>query len=121
MGMVLGRVTIAAMKHHDQKQLGEERVYFILQFIGKGSHSSNSRQPATETEAMEEHCLLACSVLISQLSYTPQDRLSRCGTTHSELGTGLPQACLVEAISQSRIPLPKNLCQTRIEASQHID
>jgi hypothetical protein len=39
MGMVLGRVTIAAMKHHDQKQLGEERVCFVL-FCFTVSHSS---------------------------------------------------------------------------------
>jgi hypothetical protein len=28
----LGRVFIAVLKHHDCKQLGEERVYFRLQF-----------------------------------------------------------------------------------------
>ena len=29
---VLGRVTIAMVKHHDQKQLGEERVYLTYTF-----------------------------------------------------------------------------------------
>jgi hypothetical protein len=31
-------------KHHDQKQLGEERVFFSLQFIVKGSEGRCSRQ-----------------------------------------------------------------------------
>jgi hypothetical protein len=43
---VLVRVPIAVIKHHDQKQVGEEKVYsayaFISQIIIKGSHDRNS-------------------------------------------------------------------------------
>ena len=31
---VLARVSVVVIKHHDQRQLGEERVYFISCFPG---------------------------------------------------------------------------------------
>lgn len=32
LNLILGRVSTAVVKHHDQKPLGEERVYFSLEF-----------------------------------------------------------------------------------------
>jgi hypothetical protein len=44
-------------------------------------------EPETDTEAMEECCLLACLLTFIQLLfYTVQDHLPRDGTAHSELG-----------------------------------
>lgn len=53
-------------RHHDQKQLEEDRVYFclLLQFIMRGSWGRNSMQE--HAEAMEESCLLACSLWLAQ-------------------------------------------------------
>jgi hypothetical protein len=40
------------IKHHDKKQLEEERVYFILYFIMKESQGKRSRQdPDSRAEA----------------------------------------------------------------------
>ncbi|CAO2609842.1 hypothetical protein LEMLEM_LOCUS14387 [Lemmus lemmus] len=33
--IIAERVSIAGIKHHDQKQLGEERVYFTVQLSGQ--------------------------------------------------------------------------------------
>jgi len=64
-------VIIAVMKHHDQRQLGEERDYFthnsMYQFIIRSSKGRNlSRageflKAGADAEAMEGCCLLACS------------------------------------------------------------
>jgi hypothetical protein len=47
-GSVLVRVSIAVMKHHDPKQVGEERAYLAYTstslFIIKGSQDQNSKQ-----------------------------------------------------------------------------
>jgi hypothetical protein len=64
------RVPIAVMKHHEKKQVGEERVYSAYistsEFIIEGSPGSNSKQgrnleAGANAEAMEGCCLLACS------------------------------------------------------------
>lgn len=53
-----------AMKTHNQKQLGEKRMYFILQV---SSHNPSLRDVKAElklrieAELTEEHCQLACS------------------------------------------------------------
>lgn len=56
-------VSIAMVKHYDQKQPGEERIYLgyasISQVIAEGSQGRN-RQAGTEAEAIEDY-LLACS------------------------------------------------------------
>jgi hypothetical protein len=41
---VLDRVSIDVIKHHDQKQLREERVYYSLYIIIQGSQGRHSRQ-----------------------------------------------------------------------------
>ena len=64
-----------------QKQLGEERVYFSLQFISpclrearQGSQDKNL-EAGTEAEAKEECDLLVSHGLLILLSYTIQDHL----------------------------------------------
>jgi hypothetical protein len=59
---VLVRVSIALIKHHDQKQLEEVRAYFILQ--GTVHHPGKPGQKlkaGTDEEATEECRLFACS------------------------------------------------------------
>jgi len=62
--------TIAAMKHHDQKQVGEEKNLFGLHFHIAVHHRRKSRQELGQSsnleagasaEAMEKYCLLLCS------------------------------------------------------------
>lgn len=54
--VVLVRVSIAMMKHHDQKQIGEEMVYLAYtstpQFITKGSQSRNSHREGTWSQEL---------------------------------------------------------------------
>jgi hypothetical protein len=66
---VLVRITIAMMKHRDQKQVGEVKVYVHFQItstsllITEGSQDRNSNKlldAGAEAEAMEGCCLLAC-------------------------------------------------------------
>jgi hypothetical protein len=60
-------VSIARMKHNDQKQFGEGRVYFtytsILKFIKDRARTQTrlDLEAGTEAGAMEGCCLLACS------------------------------------------------------------
>jgi hypothetical protein len=55
---VLVRVTIAVMKHHDQNQVGEEKVYSIYtstsQLIIKGSQNRNSSRAGTWRQELTE-------------------------------------------------------------------
>lgn len=44
----IGLVLIAVMKHHDQKQLGEDRVYFILHFQIRAHRWGMSRRELGE-------------------------------------------------------------------------
>ena len=41
------RVSIAVMKHHDQKQVGEERVYLAYTPNTEGSQDKNSSRVGT--------------------------------------------------------------------------
>jgi hypothetical protein len=55
------------MKHHDEKQVGEESVYSAYTstvYAVKGSQDRNSKrrdEAGADAEAMEGGCLLACS------------------------------------------------------------
>ena len=58
------RVSIAVTKHCDQRQLGEERVYFISQLVIRGPGKSEqlatqgtNLEAETNAEAMEKCCL----------------------------------------------------------------
>jgi hypothetical protein len=79
------RVSIAVVKHHDQKQSGEERVYSISQLSGNTPSLREARvgtqgrdvKAETEAEATEGCCFLTSHGLFSRLSYIPQDHLPR--------------------------------------------
>ena len=69
-------VTVAMMRHHDQKQAGEESVYLTYtstsQFITGGSQGRNSGrilEAGAGAEAMEGCCLLACSPGLAQPAF----------------------------------------------------
>jgi hypothetical protein len=57
-------VSLAVMKHNDQKQVGEERACLgytsIAQFTTEGNQDRNLEAGA-DAEATEEFCFLACS------------------------------------------------------------
>jgi hypothetical protein len=62
--VALVRVSITAMKHCDQKELGKKRVHLtyssMLPFIVQGSQTKPQGRvlkAGTEAEAMDEHCL----------------------------------------------------------------
>lgn len=67
------------VEHPDQKQLGEERVHFILQLVhhpgksGEGLKQGKSLKVGTDVETMEGCCLLARSLWLAQpvFLYTP--------------------------------------------------
>lgn len=54
------RVTMATMNHHDQKQVGEERVYYQRK---SGLKQDKNLEAGADGEAMEGCCLLAYSWL----------------------------------------------------------
>jgi hypothetical protein len=85
----LPRVSIAVIKHHDQKQPGQERVYFSLQFHTTDHHWGKSgqelRQELIQRPWRNTAYRLAPHGLLSLLSYTIQDHQPRDGTPHSEL------------------------------------
>jgi hypothetical protein len=76
--IVLVRVTIGVMRHHDQEQVGKERVYLVYtstpQFIIKGCRKRNLKQGSmleagADAEDMEGCCLLACSPWLAQPAF----------------------------------------------------
>lgn len=89
---VLVGVSTTVIKHHDQKQLGNKRIYFSLQLSGhttslwKVRVSSRDRklEARTKAEAMEEAVYwLAPRDLFKLLSYINQGLLLRDGSAHS--------------------------------------
>lgn len=65
-GILLLRVSILVIKHHDQEQVGKERVYFIFLVVyyqGKVRPETQrwNLEAGTEIKVREECCLLACS------------------------------------------------------------
>ena len=66
---LLVRVTVAVMRHHDQKQTGEKKVYLASTstslLIIKGSRDRNSNRAGTWSQALRQRpwgaCFLACS------------------------------------------------------------
>jgi len=96
MASVLVRVTMAVMKHHDQRANWEGKGLLGLHFQIVVHHRRKSGQELTQdrnleagadAEAVEEGCLLACFPWLSQpASYRTQDHQPRDGTAHSGLG-----------------------------------
>lgn len=66
-------VSIAMMKHPDQKQLEEERVslglHFSIRKSGQELKQGRNLKAGTDVEAMEECCLLACSSWLAQPAF----------------------------------------------------
>ena len=91
---VLVRVSIAAMKHQDQKRKLGGKGIFCLHFCITLIHGRESVQAlkqggnleaGTDTEVVEGCNLLACSSRLA-LSYRTQDHQARGGDTHNGLG-----------------------------------
>jgi hypothetical protein len=87
---VLVRVSIAGIKHNDQKQLGGK------DFLLACSPLQREVRAGTEAEVMEEHRLLACPLCLAHSTFLYT--MPRGGTNHHSLIT-CPQATLVEASS----------------------
>ena len=92
----LVRVSIAVIKHQDQKANWRGKGLFSSHFqitVVQWTKSGQELKPdwnleaGADTEAMEGCCLLACfSALLSLLSYRTQDYQPRDDTTHYRLG-----------------------------------
>jgi hypothetical protein len=72
------------MKHHDQKQVGEERVYPAYGsrslFIIKGSQDRNSSRAGTwKQELIRGHGGMLFTGLLTLISYRTQDHQPRDG------------------------------------------
>lgn len=52
---VLVKVTVAVMKHHDQKQVGEDRVHLAYTSITEGSQD-RSIEAEADAEAVDGCC-----------------------------------------------------------------
>lgn len=80
-GALLGKVTIAVVKHHDQKKLREETAYLVYsptsQFITKSREDRDSRRPGTWRQKLmlwrDAVPWLALHASFNLLSYNTQD------------------------------------------------
>lgn len=83
---VLVRASIAEIKHHDKKCLGEERVYFILQYTSYSRHClGKARQELKQRPGRSDAYWITQEGLLSLLSYSIREQKSRDGITHSQL------------------------------------
>jgi hypothetical protein len=95
--IVLVRVTLAVVKHHDEKQLEEERVSFLSQFNITNSSSSKAVRAGLkqdrnlEAGAMEGCCLLACSAC-----FLYRSQITNLGVAPSTMGWALPHQSLIK-------------------------
>jgi hypothetical protein len=104
------RVTISVMKHHAQKQLGEERVYFThhsynspTKAVRVETHKGRNLEAGADAEATEGAASwLASHGLLSLLSYRTQGYQPRSDTTYNRLSSCL-QPDLMEAVTQLRL------------------
>lgn len=103
------RVFIAVIKHHDQKQLGEKRAYFILQLtachereVREGAQSWNQRRSygGTLLTGLFPLAFPACS-LIPLKTTCPF-------TSIKNIPSDIPQTNQMQAFSQSRVLFPDN-------------
>lgn len=69
----LSLISIAVINITNKKPLGEERIYFISQFIvhhgGKLGMQGRDLEAGAEAETMEECCSLACSSWLAHLHF----------------------------------------------------
>lgn len=111
---IIDLVSVAMIKHHDQRQLGDERVYFTytsIKFITEGNQGKHSKQgrnykARVDAEAREECCLLVHSLWFARLAVFFFDLLSyihqnhqcqQSGTTHN--GLGFPYHSLIKKMT----------------------
>ena len=83
---MLARIPTAATKHHDQRQLGEGKGLFALDFLILVHHWKKSGQKVKQARNLEAYWLTPHG-LLSPLSYRTQDQQPRHGTTHNGLAT----------------------------------
>ena len=85
-------VSIAATKLHDQKaSWGGKGLYLHIAVqnqrkSGQELKQGRNLEAGADAEATEECCLLACSYLLSLLSYSTQGHYPSSGTTHNGFG-----------------------------------
>lgn len=90
------------IKHHGQKQLGEEKIFATSKShaIPERIHDRNL-EAETEAEAMETFChFCAPCGFVPLLSYAIQDHLARGSNTHGGLDNAL-QTCLQDSLKGS--------------------
>lgn len=79
------------IKHHDQKQLGDEKAYLTTYFQVTVHPQQKPRQELKQymkAEIIEKHCLLACSQNhVHLLCYTAQVHPPRDSTAQNGLWT----------------------------------
>ena len=90
---VLVGVPIAVIKHHDQNQLGVERVYFIFKLVVQNLEESGQEYGCRGHRRMLLTGLPSIYCLI-MLSYSIQDHHPRNSITHSDLG--LPISSIIQ-------------------------
>lgn len=80
--IVLVRISIAMIKHHDGKKVGEEKVAFVLQF---DYYSRKLRTGIWGRQRCRNHEKLLIIALLSLFSYITEDHYSRNNDSHCEL------------------------------------
>lgn len=103
---VLIRVTIAVLKHHDQKQPGEKRVYLTYMFwahwgkLSRNSKTGRNLEIGVDAEAMEDCIWLAPHGLLRAPKTTclriAWARFPESITNLKTCPTGLPMAELIK-------------------------
>ena len=102
---VLLRVITAARKHHDQKQLGQERVEFKLTFPGnspslregRAGQGRNKNRPGTWRQELKGASYwFAPNSLLSLLFYRTQNHQPRGGPTQPTVDDILPYRSLIQ-------------------------
>lgn len=82
-GSVLVKFSVAMIKHHNQKQRGEERIFPLhnvcSQSSGQGLKQSQSLEGGADAEGIEQ-CFLSCSSWFAQPFYCTQDHQPSDGT-----------------------------------------
>jgi hypothetical protein len=87
--IVLVRVSLTVMKHHSQKQLGEDSVYLIVTGqSGEKLKQGRNLKAGPDVKATDKCCLTGLDLysLLDMISYATQESLPGDSTTHLRLG-----------------------------------
>lgn len=89
------RVPTALINHHDQKQLGEERVSFTSRPVRSPSSGKSGQdlEAGPDAQASEECCLLSCSPGLAQTAFFTV-RITHPGVAQLAVGLGLSQSSI---------------------------